>query len=297
MASKTVRPKEFDGKSESVRKFLHKFELCAEINAWNDEATKLGQLSISLSDHAYDFFMRLPEGKRDTYTELKKSLLAEYDSPALKSDYALQLSGYKRRNGQSTAEYLNELQLLAERAYPEWDSAPREGLVKAQFVNGLDTELRTQLMLHAPEDEPLADLERRARRIEQVQTAASGQSASVRRVEEGPAVAEQVAELREQVSAVAASMSELQVSVGRLTSASGQQRSSGGRAQYRGSGRGMSNGNRDVMSARDACYHCGVSGHFARECRMRLRGRGRPCYRCGQPGHLARNCRVQMSFQ
>ena len=252
---KVVRPKDFDGK-DNVRRFLHKFEQCAKVNGWTDDPTKLDQLSVSLSDKAYDFYMHLPEVKKSTYVELHKSLMAEFDSPGLQSDYALQLSAYRRREGQTTADFLHELQQLAERAYPTWGAGPRAELVKAQFINGLEGDLRTQLMLQAPEEEALEDLERRARRIEQVRGAASTSTSSVGRMETGPTLAQQVAELRDQVSAVNASMAELQAGVGRLTFGTGQRRARG-QGVYRGTPR-----------------------------------RGGLCFRCGQPGHYARNCRV-----
>ena len=128
--------------------------------------------------------------------------------------------------------------------------------MKAQFINGLEGDLRTQLMLQAPEEEALEDLERRTRRIKQVHGAASTSTSSVGRMETGPTLAQQVAELRDQVSAVNASMAELQAGVGRLTFGSGQRRARG-QGVYRGTPR-----------------------------------RGGLCFRCGQPGHYARNCRV-----
>ena len=61
---------------------------------------------------------------------------------------------------------MHELEELAERAYPDWDVGPREGEVRAIFINGLDDDLRMVLMLQAPEEKSsLADLERSARRI------------------------------------------------------------------------------------------------------------------------------------
>ena len=165
---KTVRPSDFDG-TGSVRRFLHKFEQCAEVNGWTDKATKLAQLSVSLAGKAYDFFMHLPESQKATYDKLHKALMDEYDSTGLQSDYALQLSSARRKTGQSTSDFMQELEQLAERAYPDWQVDPREGVVRATFINGLEDDLRVTLMLQAPDKESLADLERRARRIEQVQ--------------------------------------------------------------------------------------------------------------------------------
>ena len=162
--------------------------------------------------------------------------MAEFDSPGLQSDYALKLSSYRRQEGQTTAQFLHELQQLAEHAYPDWDHEPPKGIVKAHFINGLDSELWTQLMLQAPEDEALEDLERRTRRIEQVRGSSSTSTSSVGRMEAGPTIEQQVAELRDQLSTVTASMAELQAGVGRLTFGTGQ-RGARSRGVYRGSAR------------------------------------------------------------
>ena len=293
---KVVRPPDFDG-SDNVRRFIHKFEQCAKVNGWTDEAVQLGQLSVSLSGKAYDFYMHLPTERKNSFVELRKALMAEFDSPGLQSDYALQLSSCRRRAGQSTAEFLHELQELAERAYPDLSAELRRGIVKAQFINGLDGDLRTQLMLQAPEDESMEDLERRTRRIEQVRGGSSTYASTVGRIEAGPTVTQQLAELRDQVSAVTASLAELQAGVGRLTFASGQ-RGARDRGVYRGGARGGGRGGRGGPSPTgDVCYRCGVSGHFARDCGAVQTGVGGACYRCGQPGHFARNCRATRGFQ
>ena len=289
--SKTVvRPRDFDGK-DNVRRFLHKFEQCAKVNGWDKDDDKLGQLAVSLVDKAYDFFMHLPEDSKSTYDKLHKALMTEFDSPGLQSDYALQLSSCHRKGGQSTADFLHELQELAERAYPDWGDVPRQGIVKAQFINGLGSELRTQLMLQAPEDESVEDLERRTRRIEQV-CGASPSTSSVGRMEANPSLSQQMQELRDQVSTVSASLAQLQAGVGRLTFGTGQRRARG-RGGYRGRGGQGGRGGGPV----GACFRCGVNGHFARDCTAGQVQRGGVCYRCGQPGHIARDCCVTGGFQ
>ena len=314
---KTVRPADFDGNG-SVRRFLHKFEQCAEVNEWKDAKTKLSQLSVSLAGKAYDFFMHLPTDQKDTYDALQKALMKEYDSPGLQSDYALQLSSSRRKQGQSTSDYMQELEELAERAYPDWQVEPRDGVVRATFINGLGDDLRMTLMLQAPEKESLADLERRARRIEQVQL--SRRQATVGRLEATPSVADQVAELRNQVSEVATSMADLQAGVRRLAVAGrgGDRGDSAARGGgYTGRARYSSQGGHDGRGAYSGvkwsgsrggggretgsqCYRCGDVGHMARECRSGPVGGGErspvQCYRCGQVGHIARGCRANLNF-
>ena len=61
--------------------FLYGLVSGINVSVCLSDATKLDQLSVSLSDKAYDFYMHLPEVKKSTYVELHKSLMAKFDSP------------------------------------------------------------------------------------------------------------------------------------------------------------------------------------------------------------------------
>lgn len=72
----------------------------------------------------------------------------------------------------------------------------------------------------------------------------------------------------------------------------------GSRGGSRGYGDGDSGCNRGYGGGRGGgggcCYHCGESGHFARDCNQNEGGGGRGgggrCYKCGEDGHFAREC-------
>lgn len=63
---------------------------------------------------------------------------------------------------------MDELRGLARRAYPDWDTAHQEKLVRDRFLNGVDRELRKEILLTLKNNEDLNELVQLARRIEHV---------------------------------------------------------------------------------------------------------------------------------
>jgi len=44
---------------------------------------------------------------------------------------------------------------------------------------------------------------------------------------------------------------------------------------------------REIIGAKDLCFICGKSGHFANNCPEK---KNEKCYRCGRPGHYMKDC-------
>ena len=92
--SKCALPSQFKG-GEGASRFFQRFEMCASLNKWEDDAESAFQVFPLLADHVFDFAMSLPEATRKSYKAVKKAIIAEYGGASLASAYADQLAGRK----------------------------------------------------------------------------------------------------------------------------------------------------------------------------------------------------------
>ena len=247
--SRVIRPEPFDGNS-SIKKWLQKYEVCAQANGWNSGEMAV-QLLPLLSGTAFDFAMRLPSEEQKSYNALTKRLLLEFEAPGLQQSYALEFSDRSRRPGESLTVFLYELEQLAARAYPDWDETYRQFVVRDRFLMGLDRPLRKQVMLNMKDGDTVQSLLQIAKRVEQIDETEQKVEKAVRRVEglEDAQPNQEITVLSQQLSAV-------QAQVNRI---------SGRRKGPNELGA--------VPKDRRICWTCGGDDHLRRNCPYNRRGR------------------------
>jgi hypothetical protein len=105
----TIRLPEFQGEaSEDPEKNLFICEKIWEAKKITDEDTNLTQLSITLRDHALDWYMSLdvnsPQGVPKTITDMKKLLVNEFQKPSSEDQYMNEMIEIRKKPGESVWE-------------------------------------------------------------------------------------------------------------------------------------------------------------------------------------------------
>ena len=141
---KDMMVENFSGVGEDWGDYLGKFENAARWNEW-DEGDKLCQLVGHLQGNALAL---QADNRPPTYKALIKLLDARYTPSGSEETYKLKFRNKMLPPGGEPEVYAQELQRLARRAFPLWDSTHREEQVIDQFKNGIqDLELRRYVTL------------------------------------------------------------------------------------------------------------------------------------------------------
>ncbi|KAF0290939.1 hypothetical protein FJT64_010890 [Amphibalanus amphitrite] len=195
--AKNYRLPEFDG-SGNVKTWISKIEVIARACNWDsskpeqktssdfsDETTAVMALP-AITGRAFDFAMRLSDGDRNSWKKLCEKLNAEFDSPGLAVQYALEFHQRIRRPGESLATFLYDLETLCARAYPEWEDATyRQRLVKDRFLMGIGEKSRKHILSFYQPTWSTETVLLEARKLEQIETSTGG-GASVGAVHGAP---------------------------------------------------------------------------------------------------------------
>lgn len=169
MATKLTLPqKKFKGAEdpEGIRSYLRYFQLYIEVNGWADEAAGK-YLTISLEGDAQAFLFELPEDCRKSYQSLSKKLIQRYEGGLAVLKYIRDWQQRTRKKGEPLNTYLTDLRVMYDRAFPmlkvedlgdedknkiRLDGAraaydvSKEFAIKAQFINGLEPNVRDVLV-------------------------------------------------------------------------------------------------------------------------------------------------------
>ena len=126
--------------------WLRKFELCATANDWKD-ADMLKRLPTLLSGKAFAVFERLSAEEKGDYKTLTKALSTAFGGDTTGKHIAMMaFRSRTRKPDEDIQVFAYNLEALLRRAMPNIENADREVLLQQQFIEGVDVELKKELL-------------------------------------------------------------------------------------------------------------------------------------------------------
>lgn len=130
-----IEPPTFNGK-DKWDTFISLFEKVAEFNDW-DNSTKCKRLMIALRGSALEFVDTLQLKVTKDYDSLKLSLTQRFGVATNESLYRIKFQGRRRGENETLDKFIQDLQYLAERAYPNERGSIYHKLIVEQFIEGI----------------------------------------------------------------------------------------------------------------------------------------------------------------
>lgn len=131
-----IMPDHYDGK-KSFQDFLAHFEVCAEINEWN-EVQKTCYLRASLRDQACQVMTTLPGNKKHIYDELIAALSMRFNPSNQTELYRVELRNRCRQPKETLPELGQDIKRLVSLAFPSASSDILDTLGKDHFIDAID---------------------------------------------------------------------------------------------------------------------------------------------------------------
>ena len=140
-----MKPEPYDG-TEDFETFINHFECCAKIGNWSDDEMAW-MLSASLKGQARRFYVPLPPDTKDDYNELVFQLQQRFGTASRHSIYwQTQFENKIRQPGESIQSFVDELMLLAPKAYPQLHVSIQQHLALQQLMKSLEPALKLKLV-------------------------------------------------------------------------------------------------------------------------------------------------------
>lgn len=143
-SSIVIKPDPFTG-YEDWEQYISHFEDCAELGQWNEREMLL-TLAASLKGQARVFYSSLPTTAKRNYENLTSLLEQRFGSTRQQSRWLSKFQTRSRLQGESAADFGDELCLLARKAYVSLESEAQELLALQQFCKALPIEMRCRIM-------------------------------------------------------------------------------------------------------------------------------------------------------
>jgi hypothetical protein len=129
-----------------TRLWLRKFELCSTANGWKED-DMLKRLPTLLAGKAFAVYERLPEEKKDGYKKLVEALSTAFGGDDMGKHIAMMsFRGRMRKPDEDIQVFAYNLEVLLRRAMPKIGEEDRGTLLKQQFVEGLQGNLKRELL-------------------------------------------------------------------------------------------------------------------------------------------------------
>ena len=273
------RPKKvarFDGKS-NWGDYLVQFNIAAKLNNW-DDTQKAMELATSLEGNARGVLADLSANKQLDFEALTNKLTQRYEPEGQLGVYQSQLHSRRRKRNESIPELVQDISHLVRKAYPAADEQTGSYMAVSSFITALANEAQ-ELFVYQKEPKNLDEAGRAALSFETFRAA---------RMKDVPIVrAQQMNDTPDAPPKWAKdwmSRMERQFSnwAQKTSKAQGGIRGSGNphalanepSAQVGNSGAKSANGappgNQGTKNT--ACYRCGATGHWVRNCPNKGRG-------------------------
>ena len=131
-----VLPDTFTGEAGWDDWICH-FENVADVNGWTN-AQKLKWIKVRLTGRAQKAFQRLSAEARADYKEAKKALKARFEPESKKTRYQAEFQTRRKKKSENWADFVEDLRVLADKAFPELQEDARERLALNSYLGQLE---------------------------------------------------------------------------------------------------------------------------------------------------------------
>ena len=275
MAAKPlIIPDPFSGTDSALGwdEWIDHFESVAEVNKW-EEADKLLWLRVRLTGRAQKAFKGLSTDAKANYEACKRGLKERFEPATKKELYQAEFYARKKQKTEDWAAFAEDLELLAEKAFPALQEEAREHLTLTQYLGQLDC---SQIAFSVKQKRPKTVDEAVSATLEMESYLVSPKASRVAQVEVEAEAPEQtlVAAVQSQQETMMDMMKTMMDRLGKLEA--------GGSKNSNVAPSGANSG-RQSWKPRDpqptsqetevrtpiTCYRCGKEGHYARGCAVR----------------------------
>lgn len=136
-----IRPETYSG-DQDLEAYIQHFESCAKVGRWTEEE-KAWTLVASLRGSAQRFVASLPEETKNNFQELTDQLRQRFGIGSRHSIFwRTKFEARTRESNETISDLVDNLLLMASRAFPNLDSETQQFLAMQQLMKSLEPEVR-----------------------------------------------------------------------------------------------------------------------------------------------------------